>query len=227
MSNLVFPVLLGAAVGVKKSPVWSTITQRTASLREVRTSLASQPLYNFELPYEFLRFNLGYSELQTLMGFVNQMLGSWDSFLYSDPNDHFAYNQLIATGDGSTTSFQLIRTYGGSTQYIANVDQSNFVAGSTMWASDDRTLMWPFDSGVDDSSLMWLGGDTPGPYTIDVNGIITFTHAPPFGYPIYWSGPFYYRCRFMNDENEFDQELPDFHWSMSGLQFVGSLGTKI
>lgn len=223
MSNLIFPTLRGIDNGITKEPEFSTLVQRTTSLRESRISVAATPLYNFDLPFSFLRTEYTWQELQTLMGFVKQVLGSWDSFLYDDPTDDFAWNVQIGTGDGITTAFQLKRTQGGFTENIWNPNVSSATTDPLMWAEDPTTPMW----NVDPSTRMWLGGSGLGPYTISFpGGVVTFTTAPPAGVPVYWSGFFYYRCRLANDKNPFKMEMESY-WSNKSLQFVGALDDKI
>jgi len=219
----VFPDLPGVQIGIKKSSQWATIVQTTASGREIRSALQSQPLYNFELPYSFLRRAPIHYELQTLQGFINTMRGAWDSWLYSDPTDRLMENSQIGTGDGRTTTFQLQRTYGGFTEPVANPDVDSFETDPLMWAADETTLMWPFWQPV----LMWLGGSGLGDFTIsNPGGVVTFAVPPPANTPIYATGGFYYRCRFMEDNNEFGQGMVTY-WTHQGLQFKASLGLKI
>lgn len=51
------------------------------------------------------------SDLKTLFGFISQMLGSFDTFLYQDPQFNTVTLQPFATGNASQTSFQLTATY--------------------------------------------------------------------------------------------------------------------
>ncbi len=227
MSDRIFPTLAGMGTAMRKSSQWSTLQKRSASLREIRVSLASQPLWNFELPFEFLRSIPRAREYQALQGFIDQAAGSFESWLFDDPSDNYAYNELIGTGDGLTASFQLFRTIGGCALAVANVDTDSLVIGPGMWDPDPRTQMWPYNGGTDDSSPMWMAGGDLGAYDIDSNGVITFSDPPAIGVPVYWSGHFYYRCRFESDDNELQRESARKHWSMKGLRFVGSLGRKI
>lgn len=223
MGFLVLPSLPGVQIGIKKSSEWSTIVQTSASKREVRTALATQPLYNFELPYEFLRRVQSKLELQQLQGFINLVQGSFDSWLYSDPTDNEMASVQIGVGDGNQKSFQLVRTYGGYTEAVMNPKVSSFTTDPAMWAVDGTTPMWPFWQ----PTLMWLGGSGLGAFTIsNPGGVVTFTTAPGVGVPIYASGFFYYRARFANDVNEFSQAMVTY-WKHDGLQFKASLGLKI
>lgn len=51
------------------------------------------------------------SDLKSLAGFVSQMLGQYDTFLYNDPDFNTVQLQTFATGDGSTRAFNLTATY--------------------------------------------------------------------------------------------------------------------
>jgi len=221
MGNLVFPALPGRGLGIKKKPVWSTLVQATVTMRELRIALSSSPVYDFELPYDFLRTPARFAELQQLLGFYNQVLGSWDSWLYSDPTDNYACNVQIGTGDGTTRTFTLTRPYGGASDTVANVNAATVTTDPAMWSSDSSTAMWVSDP----TTPMWLAGSGLGAFTIS-GSQITFTTAPPSGTPVYWSGYFYYRCRFTDDTTEFVQEMP-YYYSHTGLTFRGCLGTKI
>lgn len=223
MSNKIFPTLLGLSNAIIKEPEFSTLIQRSASLRETRISLAASPLYNFDLPFEFLRVAYQYQELQTLIGFVNQMFGSFDSFLYDDPSDDFVENQRIGVGDGVTRTFQLTRTLGGATEQVWNPNVASATTDPLMWAQDPLTPMW----NVNPETLMWLGSGGLGPFSISFpGGVVTFAAAPAPGVPVYWSGFYYFRCRFTNDKNPFKRQMATY-WDNQSLQFVGSLDGKV
>lgn len=113
MSDDVFPVLPGLKWGVIKAPMWATKVLPASSGREERGTFQSYPRWKFILGYEFLRGGNGYAELQTLVGFFNQRLGSWDSFLYQDPNDYTVADQALGVGDGTTQEFRFVRALGG------------------------------------------------------------------------------------------------------------------
>ena len=97
MSNLVYPVLPGLTFGAIRTPSWSSVVKTAASGREYRSSLFQVPRYKYALQYEFLRSQAAYSELQTLLGFFNQVHGNWDSFLFTDPDDNVATAQAFGT----------------------------------------------------------------------------------------------------------------------------------
>jgi hypothetical protein len=105
-------------------------------------------------------------------------------------------SQAIATGDGTTTEFSMIRTLitGGAPDLI-----QNFV----------------------NPPLIYLNGvlDSSANYSIDIYGTITFTSAPGAGVVISWVGQWYFRCHFTDDK--WSDLAEDYFsiWSMEGMKF--------
>jgi uncharacterized protein (TIGR02217 family) len=202
MSNAVYPTLPGVTLEVAKTPEFSTQIQRSVNLSELRASFSEQPVYTFKLQYEVLRegtvHGTAYTELRSLMGFFLARYGSWDSFLFTDPDDYGVTTESLGTGDGATTEFQLTRTFGAFTEDVANV---NTIASISV-------------SNTPTSS-----------YTISA-GLVTFNSPPASNAPITWSGSYYYRCRFTNDMQEFDKIMQRL-FSAGDVEFIGCLGSKI
>lgn len=88
MGNAVFPEFPGLKWGRKKTAVWSTGTQKSASGREFRTAYYTYPQWRFSLSFEVLRTKASVNELEKLAGFFNARKGSFESFLYEDPADN-------------------------------------------------------------------------------------------------------------------------------------------
>jgi hypothetical protein len=124
MSQTVYPSLPGIAFGVERAPVWSSDVQTTPSGREYRGAFMTYPRYRYKLVYEFLRDTSVYPELATLLGFFNARQGQFDTFLFSDPTDNSVAGQQLGSGDGTTTSFQLTRTYGAFTEPVYDLNGS-------------------------------------------------------------------------------------------------------
>lgn len=202
MSNAVFPTLSGQSWDKLKSVLFNTGIQRSVNMSELRTSFSSTPLYTFTFTYDLLRDDTLNNELKSLMGFFMQRYGSWDSFLFSDPDDSSVTAQAIGAGDGATTQYQLIRSYGGFNEPVANVNAITSVTVSNTPTSN---------------------------YSVSSTGLVTFTTAPAANAPLAWTGTYYYRCRFsgssqdQQDYNQFMRQL----WESKEVQFVGTLGTKI
>ena len=113
MSSLVFPSLAGLDIAVKRTPVFATKIQTAASGKELRASFQAFPRYRYELRMNFLRqannYNALSDEAATLMTFLAQHKGAWDSFLFQDPYDSSDTAMGFGVGNGSTTAFQLQR----------------------------------------------------------------------------------------------------------------------
>ena len=124
MTTPVFPVLAGQGWSVHKKPTFATIVAPHASGREVRDALYVNPIWEFETSFDGLDSSsssypgLGAQSLQSLMGLFLQCQGQFGTFLYYDPTDYSVSGQVFGTGDGSTTSFQLLRTLGGFAEWV-------------------------------------------------------------------------------------------------------------
>ncbi|MEW6563309.1 MAG: DUF2460 domain-containing protein [Pseudomonadota bacterium] len=150
MGNLVFPTLPGLMWGVSKTPQWTTKIQKAVSGKEFRSAWMSAPLYTFRLSYEVLREGSAFQELQQLAAFFNNVRGSFDSFLYSDPADNAVTAQQFGTGNGVATQFQLVRSYGGNTEAVGapfmgtatpeKVTNGTFDLNSSGWTATGATL---------------------------------------------------------------------------------------
>ena len=192
MSNVQFPDLRGLAWEYTLSPTFSTGVQQATSGREVRAAYWSAPLWKLSLTYEFLRDDgqhvdaNGYSQLQQLIGFFLARQGSFDSFLIDvaqltrKPLDSTVNGQPIGIGDGSTTSFQLVRNVGG---YLEQV-QSPAGQSATVYVAGVKKTQ-----GTD--------------YTI-ANGIVSFAVAPAASAAITADFQWLWRVRFAADVIDFD-----------------------
>src|SRR6516165_2818328 len=122
----VLPKLVGQGWAVRKTPTWQTRIQRAVSGRELRVLDYPYPLWQFELTWEALGDNLGVpsttgaigsllaTDLRTLMGFYLACQGAFATFLYDDPTDDNVVGQQLGTGTGSSTTLQLVRTFGAA-----------------------------------------------------------------------------------------------------------------
>ncbi len=117
MSNLVFPIALpGAQINLKRKPSYATSIQTASSGAELRASWQTYPRYKYTLSIEFLRSAAVYAEFQRVMSAIEQVAGSYDTFLVVDPEDCRVSNHGFAVTDGGSTAYQLQRTLGGVRQ---------------------------------------------------------------------------------------------------------------
>jgi uncharacterized protein (TIGR02217 family) len=135
MSEPIFPTLAGLSWQMVKTPVWSTIIQRSANGRELRSALYANPLWEFSLSFEFLRAGAE-QEYQQLAGLFNISKGQYGTFLFSDPTDNTVVDQPFGSGNGSQIVFPLSRTIGTFSEPIAAVDGTIVIkAGGTQITS--------------------------------------------------------------------------------------------
>lgn len=185
MSQLIFPSLPGLTWPVTRTVVAPPVTiKQTPSRREFRWRDSAVPLYRYTLPFEFLRLATAYSEWQQLMGFFNNVGGTFDDWLFEDRDDRYCSNQVFGVGDGSTKSFQLARALGGFLEPIY---------------------------GLNGTPVITVNGAATTAFTVGSTAAVSFSTAPPSGAVLRWTGYFYWRCRFTSDSLEFTKNFSTFY----------------
>lgn len=220
-SNNVFPVLPGLKWDIMMTPIFETLVLLAQSGRETRTAQYIYPRYQFSLSYDVLRdgqINVGtsspYTEWRTLAGFYLQQQGACTSFLYDNPSDDSITGQSIGTGNGTTTQFQLVRTFG--------------VAGGPTWTEP------MLDINETPAPQIYLNGtlQSPSNYSIGQfqSGILTFNTAPGSGVAITATFKYYYRVRFVEwqenkssgaNQDGFNQFMYNF-WELKNVSFISA-----
>jgi hypothetical protein len=114
------------------------------------------------------------------MSFYNQLGGAGQDFLYADPlfEDNRCIKQTFSVGDGETIKFRLVHQFG------------NFVEPVF---------------GINNKPLIYVNGNQTNSFAWDKQGLITFSSPPALGAELAWTGRWFYRCHFQNDEAEFSQ----------------------
>jgi uncharacterized protein (TIGR02217 family) len=186
MTIPVFPsvtALPGITFPVKSTVVWNTVKHEALSGKRIRLGNWTYPIRRWDLPISTLRTASNYLEWQTLIGFINSVLGAALVWAYSDPLDNAVVNQPFGEGDGTTTTFQLVRTLGGFAEPV-------FLAqfGATF-------------------PTVSVNGTPTQNYVISPTGLITFAAAPGAGAALTWSGSFWWPVRFDDDETDLSQFL--------------------
>lgn len=182
-----------------KAPKFATRVQTSVSGREMRVSDQPYPIWTWTLVYNFLRdgdstyggsaLGSGYEELRTLMGFFLRQQGSFQAFLYNDPTDYVVAGQQIAFGDGITTNFQLIRTFGGFSEPITQpTSTAIFVNGVSVAFS---TLAY---------------------------GVVQLAAAPAAGALVTANFTYDFPVRFSDDTQEYENFMYQL-WSLKQLKF--------
>jgi uncharacterized protein (TIGR02217 family) len=190
-----FPTLQGIAWPVKRSPKWSTITQKPISGKETRLSNWTYQRYQWELQFAYL----SQSDWQTLEAFFNSVNGSALPFHYNDPNDNAVTGGSLGTGDGTTTQFNFIRTLGGNIAPVQDVTQSGVVIKVNGTSTGAYTFLtdanWGFTYGIQ------------------------FTSAPASGAAITATFNYNWPCRFDDDELAFSEMLSQM-WELRKCSFT-------
>jgi uncharacterized protein (TIGR02217 family) len=184
---------LDVALGARGGPERATDIVTLASGREERNSRWARSRH---------RYNAGYgiksrADMQAVLAFFEERRGRFHSFLWRDALDHSSnggdglptpLDQTIGVGDGTTTAFQLIKTYG------ANFDP----------------YLRPITKPVDGSVRIAVDGTemVSGRSVDTASGIVTFDAAPASSAPITAGYLFDVPVRF--DIDRLDIELTGF-----------------
>jgi uncharacterized protein (TIGR02217 family) len=209
----VFPVMPGQAIEVSKAPLWNTTVKTSKSGRDFATPNWSYPLWVFDLSFNVLRHRPSNDELSALWTFFNTIQGRNQVFLFMDPTDYISpgitdqFTGGFATGDGSTTVFQVFRFL------LSGYGQGGSVPVTPNQVVEPCYAPFGMTLTVNGSPVV-LGTD----FTIGPHGLITFTAAPSPGAVIAWEGDFYFGCRMLQDDLTADQIVNQL-WSGKSLKF--------
>lgn len=194
------PSLPGLSWSRHKKPGFSTRVASHVSGREVRVALMSYPLYEFEAVYNGLASSatpafagLGAASLQSLMGFFLQLQGQFGTFLYTDPDDNTIAAQAFASGDGTTTSFTMMRTLGGFLEPVG-------------WVTSVPNV---YLNGVAQSA---------GSYSLAAPNTLTFSSAPGSGLTVSADFSYAFNCRFLDDRMDFEEFMSNL-WRLDSMKF--------
>jgi uncharacterized protein (TIGR02217 family) len=139
-----------------------------------------------------------HDELRQLGGFFRARRGRFDSWLYRDPDDGSAVREPFGLGDSAATQFMLSRRFGEASERVAQLQAVEEVRVNGVAV----------------------------PVQVDGAGVVRFDEAPAQGAVLDWTGSYFHRCRFVHDEQEFEQFMQRL-WSAQSVEFLGNLGTKL
>jgi hypothetical protein len=217
MSSEVYPAAIrGLAYNVVKAPGFSNIIQRAASGAETRIAQWQNPIWHWELKYNYLKDNpadiavdLTYTDLQTLMGFYAARLGTFDDFLYSDPTDNTVNpgdQELQLVTDGTYYYTPIQRQIGG--QFYEDV--TDLDGPLALYA--DGVLQTPStDYDLFPGGLAFPGYSFQG---LVARWNITSPVVPPTT-PITAAFSFFFRVRFESDPLTFEEFVNQI-WTLGG-----------
>ncbi len=122
----------------------------------------------------------------------NSQFGGLVSFGYRDQYDNQVTNQPIGTGDGTTTAFQLQRTYGGFTEPVGIVD----TRGSATYG--------PYTRPAALTPVAKVGGSPASATFNNDTGVVTYASAPGAATALTATFSYGFRCRFEDDSLDFE-----------------------
>ncbi|MDI3260038.1 MAG: DUF2460 domain-containing protein, partial [Sinobacteraceae bacterium] len=130
-----FPQLSGLGWPIVKRPIWSTRVDTTLSGREVRSTYRQFPIYEFELPINYMT----QADVGALQGLYLRSQGAFNTFLVDIPNDDSVTDQYLATGDGATKNFQLQRSTPPAPNLVLKPDFEDGQMG--LWTAPPQTTL--------------------------------------------------------------------------------------
>lgn len=198
MSTQILPSLVGLGFDVVRTPLWDTTVQASISGKETRIARQVYPRWRWELSYNVLRSSASYNELQQLAGFFNARQGMYDTFLYQDADDYAVTGQQQGIGNGTATTFPLIRSFGGFIEL----------------ALAPKTVSAVYINGVLQSSgwsVTGWGSASPG--------VLTFVSPPANGAAITADFSYYFPCRMAADSVSFTLFLSQ-HYRAKKFSFI-------
>lgn len=215
MSNAIFPAVTDPLnsgwnwkLPLKATPSFNTLVSRPSNNRGVlAVSLSQYPVFKFEmeLPGIFGDPQVINDGFQQIIGFYGQMQGQGDTWLFDWPGNDLVPStspQVVGIGNGVGTTAVMTHSIGGMTELI-----QNFMGMPTVYVGGSPLSL--------------------SAYSIDAYGNLTLATPPPNGYTIAWSGGFYTRCRFTEDELQ-DLQLirgsgGNSLWTLKSLKFESEL----
>lgn len=205
-SRLLLPSLPGVTYSVLRGTHFATDVQKAISGKTSRMAFMRWPRVSWRLTFSLLRddASVAVSEFRQLVGMFNDLQGRAGSFLYSDPLFNSVTDMAFGTGDGFTTQFQLNATYQANTSSPGTAEIIQNLNGSITNIKDNGSIV---------SSAL---------YSVDANGLVTFTTAPVLGDALTWSGAFYYQCAFDDDSLDFSEFVGNW-WELGALNFTSVL----
>ena len=223
----VFPVLPPLAWSVHKKPIMASRAITATTGRETQLACCVYPRWHFTLTYggeSWLRDQTqnsvpdpalpGLTELEQLSGLFLQCRGSYGEFYYSDPDDYSRSAQAVGIGDGTTTTFPLTYSWG----------TGPFSPAMTVPVGGIERITAVYFNGSAPGAVSSPPAPTPPPTTYyswsmdATNTQLVFNYPPPAGAVITADFTFYFRCRFMDDTQEYSQWAQNL-WEVQQVQF--------
>jgi len=194
---------------VKKIPTVATLQATSVLGIERRATRQAFPLWEFEATFEALREQTQndpvylptspYTELEQISGLFLACRGDYGEFYFNDPDDNSRLSVPLGISDGVGLSFLTYATYPSG-------NHTSFEPVGGLQSVEAVYL----------NGSLYMGGHL-GPFP---NGqFLTWPTAPPvLGTEIAASYHFYYRCRFIDDMQNYSQFYKNL-WEYKSCKF--------
>ncbi len=207
---------------IHKKPTFASLAPPPGrSGREALNFQMPVPLWEFELVNEILRdqtqnitldpYFSGFNEYSQLLGLFLAAAGQYGFFFFEDITDNSRSLQPIATADGATTIFPFVRTMSyGTIAYTEPVGGVNITQPIVVTLNGTPVpSLGNWGVSHDQSSLVFLS-------------------PPAAGVLIRSTFYYYYLCRFITDDQPFEEFLHN-RWFAKPIRFrsVSRLGMNV
>jgi uncharacterized protein (TIGR02217 family) len=188
--------------GSKGGSGFSTTVFETTSGYEQRNVNWSNSRAKYDISYG-IRYT---TDITTVVNFFMAMQGKAYAFRFKDWADYQITNQQIGLGDGTTTTFQLGKTYSDP------LNQQSFT----------RTIMKPVSGTL---TTVTVGGTPTTAFSLDyTTGIFTFSSAPAATHPVVVEYvEFDTPCRFDTDNLSISQDF----WNVESWENIPVIEVKL
>jgi Conserved hypothetical protein 2217 (DUF2460) len=194
---------LGLGYKVKWSPIFFNQSVKTLTGASVDIRLAPTPLHAFELTYPFARSNNASIEFENLYATWVAIGGQAGRFAFLNPDDASVTTQAIASRDGVTASYTIVRSFPTSVPLGLTLAQVTEPVG---------IVQGPGFGGTPPGPKVYYNGvlQTSGTnYTIDgsvgARQLLNLITIPPLGQSITMTFAYYYYCKFADDSLTFEK----------------------
>ena len=213
----VFPALPPQGFPVTKRPVFTGWEHRSIAGQQWQTARQAYPNWEFELQYaddswlreqtqnvEVYAPNSPRVEFEALSQLFLRCFGNYGEFWYDDPEDDSRFGQAIAIADGVAFSYRVVRTWGlvGSLARVEPVGGVNLSQPVNVYLDGGSPIS---------SSLYTVTNDLHGSF-------LNLTTVPAAGVAITMDFNFYYRCRWLEDGQQYEQWAYNL-WQLGKAKF--------
>jgi hypothetical protein len=231
LTMLVYPTLPGLTYTVLKAMDFDTLSNSSPNKYEVRLPQTINPLWSWELIYDFIR-DLPFgsfttvSELRTLLDFFLFQSGSAGDFLFLDPDDNSVGPGLVA-GAPNVPLAQLQVVTDGNGNFFSPLQRT--FAGN--FFEDITDLNTNVDAGGQPLAVFANGAETSN-YTLEGPGLAV-PGAAFMGLYLAWNAEpaapvtaqfsYYFRAHFQSDSQDMEKFANKF-WTIGGSESQNGKG---